>query len=230
MLSSAFCLSLLSTLAKDCLCLIGFYFDLGLGYFGCETVTGCDESIELANYEIWGHKLVTWGNEIRSKRIIPRWHPPRLYSDATEPLRNLTWWAPGRPCPLCCGGFWCRSSWLVDNRTGCGTEDKLEKDTHSEILFSFDVVCMAAGGLQCGYCTSCGRRSFRWCVQIHRSRGSDTWSTNTRVNQQVTGQDTERALFCRFGLDPRSTSIWTSRQLRLDRSPALNALKHTLAL
>lgn len=43
-----------------------------------------------------------------------------------QPLRNLTWLAPGRLCPLCCGGFWCRSSWLVDNRTDCRTDDKLK--------------------------------------------------------------------------------------------------------
>lgn len=28
------------------------------------------------------------------------------------------------------------------------------------------------------YCTSCGTRSFQWCVRIHRSRGSDTCGTH----------------------------------------------------
>lgn len=52
--------------------------------------------------------------------------PPRSYI-YIKARKKLTWLAPGRPCPLCCGGFWCHSSWLVDNRTDCGTEDELHK-------------------------------------------------------------------------------------------------------
>lgn len=78
---------------------------------------------------------------------------------------------------------------------------QLNKDTYS------DGSCSPKNG----YCTSCGRRSFQWCVRIHRSRESDTWGTNTRVNQ-----DTEWALICSLGLGLHSH--WTSWKLyRLHR-------------
>lgn len=65
--------------------------------------------------------------------------PRRLDMKAARPLGNLTWLAPGRLCPLCCGGFWCRSSWLVDNRTDCGRTDACVM-RHSTFLLWFHVV------------------------------------------------------------------------------------------